>query len=214
MHMKRTFAWLAGLALLVACGGGGAGSADSGAGADSGGGAAVRGAPASEARLPVEKPTGPIDEALAERGEKLFSAKGCVACHSIGQGKRVGPDLQGITEKVTFPWIFHWVSDPDSMLRSDTTAQRLLKEYLVPMPNQNVSPDEFRALYEYLRQQGRESERDGTAEAPTSGNGTMMGGMGGMEGMHERMHGRTHDTTDLDGAGARSPGATPHHRRD
>lgn len=218
MHTKRTFAFLAGLALLAACGGGGGSAASSGeAGASAGGGAATRGEPAAEAPLPVEKPTGPIDEELAERGEKLFSSKGCVACHTIGQGKRVGPDLKGITEKTTFPWIFHWVSNPDSMLRSDTTAQRLLREYLVPMPNQNVSPDEFQALYEYLRQQGQEGADSESAAAPAAGGGGMMGGMGSMGGMHSRMHdrrrGRMADTSDPNGAGVRSPGATSHHRR-
>lgn len=183
MHTRRIFALVAGTALLAACGGDGAGSADTSQGASSSSDspAAVRGTPASEANLPVQKPTGPIDEELAERGEKLFSSKGCVACHTIGQGKRVGPDLKGITEKVTFPWIYHWVSDPDSMLRSDTTAQRLLKEYLVPMPNQNVSPDEFQALYEYLRAEG----------SADSG----------------------HDTTNSTGAGGSRPGSTSHDRR-
>jgi len=151
---SRTILLLVAL-LAAACGGerGASGDSASGAAGTTDAARADRAtAAAAPETLPIQEPTGPIDEALAERGEKLFSSKGCVACHSIGKGKLVGPDLMGITEKVTFPWIFHWVSDPDSMLRSDTTAQRLLKEYLVPMPNQNVSPEEFQAIYEYLRE--------------------------------------------------------------
>jgi len=216
VHTTRIIALVAGAALVAACGGDGAGSADGsrGAASTSESPAATRGTPASEAGLPVQKPTGPIDEELAERGEKLFSSKGCVACHTIGQGKRVGPDLKGITEKVTFPWIYHWVSDPDSMLRSDTTAQRLLREYLVPMPNQNVSPDEFQALYEYLRAQGPADSSDG---APGGAGSSGMGGgqmdRGQMGAMHQRMHDTTGDTTNPAGAGSRRPGSMFHHRR-
>jgi len=219
VHTRKMLALVAGAALLAACGGDGAGSADTSerASSSSDSPAAIRGTPASEADLPVQKPTGPIDEELAERGEKLFSSKGCVACHTIGQGKLVGPDLKGITEKVTFPWIYHWVSDPDSMLRSDTTAQRLLEEYLVPMPNQNVQPDEFVALYEYLRAQGTADSSSGAgrgASSPGSGAGTggMMGG-GQMGAMHQRMHDTMHDTTDPAGGGSLRPGDTSHDRR-
>src|SRR5436190_23567955 len=46
----------------------------------------------------------PVDEALAEQGEKLFSTKGCTACHAFG--KRVtGPDLAGVTMRRTAVWM-------------------------------------------------------------------------------------------------------------
>jgi mono/diheme cytochrome c family protein len=162
VHRHARLTVLLAALLAVACGGEKAGAGA--AGSDEARPAEAAGtrpgaAPSASESLPVKKPTGPIDEALAERGEKLFSSKGCVACHTIGQGKRVGPDLMGVTEKATFPWLFHWVSNPDSMLRSDTTARRLLREYLTPMPNQKVSPDEFRALYEYLREQGAREQK-------------------------------------------------------
>ncbi|MEM4658894.1 MAG: c-type cytochrome, partial [Candidatus Methanosuratincola sp.] len=34
-----------------------------------------------------------VNKELAEKGEKLFAEKGCAACHTIGKGKLVGPDL-------------------------------------------------------------------------------------------------------------------------
>lgn len=134
------------LPILVACGGeaGKAGDAsDSAEGGD--GGATVS--------LPVEKPTGPVDPQLAARGEELFRTRGCTACHTVGGGKKVGPDLQGVTGNRDFAWLYHMVTSPDSMVRNDSIAQALLNEYLVPMADQNVQPEQFRAIYEFLRQE-------------------------------------------------------------
>lgn len=127
----------------VACGGGG----DAGA----------------SSRVPLAEPTGPVDEELAERGEELFRTRGCTACHTLGQGKKVGPDLRGVTERRDFEWTYHMVTNPDSMVKNDPDARQLLNEYLVPMSDQNVSPEQFRAIYEYLRAESRgasESEQE------------------------------------------------------
>lgn len=145
----NTWRWttaVAAVALLaVGCGGG------------DGGDAAADGEPGAErtaSTLPVEEPSGAIDEALAERGEELFRSRGCVACHTVGEGRRVGPDLEGITERRPFPWTYHMVTNPDSMLRNDSIARQLLSEYFTPMSDQNVTPEQFRAIYEYLREEG------------------------------------------------------------
>ncbi len=103
--------------------------------------------------LPAGEPSGAIDQELASQGEDLFTRRGCVACHKIGEGRLVGPDLAGVTDRRSFTWIYSIITNPDSMLRSDSTAQRLLGEYFTPMPNQKIQPEEARALYEYLRTQ-------------------------------------------------------------
>lgn len=102
----------------------------------------------------------PVDAELAARGETLFRDKGCVACHSIGGGRLVGPDLQGVTERRELEWVHHMIVNPDSMLQHDSTARELLAEYFTPMANMGVTPDEARALIHFLR-------RDG--EAPSAG---------------------------------------------
>lgn len=103
--------------------------------------------------LPAGEPSGAIDQELASQGEDLFTRRGCVACHKIGEGRLVGPDLAGVTDRRSFTWIYSMMTNPDSMLQSDSTAQRLLGEHFTPMPNQKVQPEEARALYEYLRAQ-------------------------------------------------------------
>lgn len=139
--------WLLAAGLLVACGAGGSGDEAPGA------------TEAAEAGIPVEAPSGPVDQALAERGEALFRQKGCVACHTIGGGRLTGPDLVDVIEKREFEWVYHQVTNPDSMIRNDPTARQLMNEYMTPMPDLNITPDEFRALYEYLR-----AGSDGAAE--------------------------------------------------
>lgn len=149
------------LALLplfaAACGGGGGTDAAPG----------ETGGPAEAASgVPVAAPSGPIDEALAERGEDLFARKGCVGCHTIGKGRLTGPDLAGVTERREWEWFYHMVTSPDSMAREDPVAKQLLAEYMTPMPDLDVQPDEVRALYEHIREESAEAaDEDGGEES-------------------------------------------------
>jgi cytochrome c2 len=95
---------------------------------------------------------------LYEKGEALFQSKGCVACHTIGKGKLVGPDLKGITERRDQEWITKWLKDPDTMIRTDPPAKELLKQYLVPMPNQGLTDEDIKALMAYFKHEDSENE--------------------------------------------------------
>ncbi len=75
-----------------------------------------------------------------KKGEALFAAKGCVACHKVGGGKLVGPDLKGVTARREESWIKKMILRPDVMVKEDEIAKKLLGETFVPMPNQNVDP--------------------------------------------------------------------------
>jgi mono/diheme cytochrome c family protein len=101
--------------------------------------------------IPVSAPEGPIDTELAASGENLFNVKGCVACHTIGKGRLTGPDLQGVTERRTFEWMYRMISNPDSMTRNDPIGMELMAEFMTPMPSLDIQPDEVRALFEFLR---------------------------------------------------------------
>lgn len=140
-------------AALVACGGGDGGTDESAAG-DAGDGAGTG------AVVPVEAPAGPVDEELAERGERLFNEKGCVGCHTIGKGRLTGPDLAGVHERRSFEYFYLQVTNPDSMTRNDPVARQLLNEYMTPMPDLGIRPDEARALYEHVRAESAEAAED------------------------------------------------------
>ena len=87
----------------------------------------------------------------AGEGEALFQQK-CTACHTIGGGRLVGPDLQGVTERRTTEWLTNWLSAPDKMLAAnDPIATQLLQEHNnVPMPNLGLSPTEVASLIAYF----------------------------------------------------------------
>src|SRR5581483_6674649 len=49
--------------------------------------------------------------ARADDGQAIFTSK-CAACHTIGKGKTVGPDLKGVTSKESHDWLVKWISSP------------------------------------------------------------------------------------------------------
>jgi len=87
-----------------------------------------------------------------KKGEAFFSSKGCVACHKVGGGKLVGPDLKGVTARRDETWIKKMILRPDVMVKEDAVAKKLLAETFVPMPNQNVDPKtELPFILSYLK---------------------------------------------------------------
>ena len=83
-------------------------------------------------------------------GEKIFTEKGCTACHTVGQGKLAGPDLLGVTKRRETEWLKKWLKSPDTMVMTDPIAKELLKEYFVPMPNQGLNDNEIQDLIEFF----------------------------------------------------------------
>jgi len=93
-------------------------------------------------------------ESLAQAqsdGNALFQQK-CAACHTIGGGKLVGPDLAGVAQRRDRAWIVEFVQAPDKVIASgDATATQLLQEYNnVAMPNLGLPAAEVEALVAYL----------------------------------------------------------------
>ena len=87
----------------------------------------------------------------AVKGKLDFESK-CMACHSIGQGKKLGPDLAGVTKRRSNEWLTKWMKSPEKMLETDGDAKAMLKEYNnIPMPNQNLSDAEIRQYIEYFK---------------------------------------------------------------
>src|SRR5262245_8106482 len=86
----------------------------------------------------------------AARGKLAFESK-CLACHSIGQGKKLGPDLAGVTRHRDIAWLTRWLKDPEAMLKTDEHAKAMLKEYNnLPMPNQSLTDAEIREYLKYF----------------------------------------------------------------
>jgi mono/diheme cytochrome c family protein len=96
------------------------------------------------------------DAAMAKRGQSLFNNKGCIGCHTVGKGKRSGPDLAGVTNRRNMDWLHRWLKNPTVMFDSDSTARALLAEYNnTRMPNLRLKDDEVEALLHYIAQESR-----------------------------------------------------------
>lgn len=89
--------------------------------------------------------------AQAAEGETIFKTL-CAACHTVGGGALVGPDLAGVTERRPREWLLRWIQEPDRMLAAgDPTAQQLLAEFHnVPMPNLGIDASKAAALLAFL----------------------------------------------------------------
>jgi mono/diheme cytochrome c family protein len=95
-----------------------------------------------------------VDPALARRGQRLFAERGCAGCHSIGKGKRAGPDLAGVTERRELTWVRMFLKETDRMLEEDSIAVALLREYNNQrMKIPKLSDQEIDALINYIVQQ-------------------------------------------------------------
>lgn len=91
-----------------------------------------------------------LDAAMATDGEKVYGVK-CSSCHKLTSEKLVGPGWLGVTDRHTPAWIMNFVTNTDAMLDKDPKAQAQLEICLVRMPNQNLSDDDARHLYEFMR---------------------------------------------------------------
>lgn len=146
---------IAGMTFLYACGGSGsASSGDSTSTAASATTADIDPAAKSDSKG-VGKFTsvqiGPIDPAMAEKGQLVFAAK-CAACHKTTDQKVVGPGLKGVTERRTPEWIMNQITNPAEMEQKDPVGKALLAKHLTQMTFQNVTDDQSRQILEFLRQ--------------------------------------------------------------
>lgn len=89
-----------------------------------------------------------------EKSAYLFRTR-CSACHTIGHGDTVGPDLAGVAAVREKKWLANFISKPDQMLaEKDAIATRLYEKYKpVRMPNLGLSSGDVAALVSYLEKQ-------------------------------------------------------------
>lgn len=104
---------------------------------------------------------------FGETGQEIFQ-KTCSACHTIGGGRRVGPDLAGVNDRRSSDWLMKFVKSSQAMVKSgDAAALALFKEYSeMIMPDQNLNNEEIKSVLAYIQQGagGGDSQEQTTAE--------------------------------------------------
>jgi protein SCO1/2 len=90
------------------------------------------------------------------KGGYLFQTR-CSACHTIGKGDAVGPDLVNLTERRDPAWVTRYLAEPDKMLADgDPIAKKLFAKYRgVRMPNLGLDPDEVAAILQHIDRESR-----------------------------------------------------------
>lgn len=92
-----------------------------------------------------------LNKQMAEAGEKIYKLK-CSACHKLTDEKLVGPGWKGVTSRHTPEWIMNFATNTDDMINKDPKAQAMLEICLVRMPNQNLTDEDARNIYEFMRE--------------------------------------------------------------
>lgn len=90
--------------------------------------------------IPTAIPGGPTGADDIARGRELFRAKGCVACHTVGEGPGggVGPSLDRAGERLKPGYIWYHLKNPHAENRFSVE------------PDLGLADDEARALAAYL----------------------------------------------------------------
>ena len=105
---------------------------------------------------PVRTYAAPVAIPQAGKGEHLFNTR-CAACHTIGKGDGLGPDLLEVTAKRERAWLARYIAEPDEMLaEGDPLALELFTRYkTVRMPNLGLKREEVDAILSHLDQRRR-----------------------------------------------------------
>jgi protein SCO1/2 len=96
-------------------------------------------------------------------GEDLFITR-CTICHSIGKGRKVGPDLLGVVGSLDLKWLIRWLMEPDVVLKEkDPLATALFEQYgKVPMPNMRLSEQDAIDLIYFLQVESKRAMEEKT----------------------------------------------------
>ena len=105
---------------------------------------------------------GELDKALATTGKDVFNLK-CAACHKLTE-RYVGPPLGSVLESRKPEYVMNMILNPAEMIEKHPSARALLAQYMTPMPNQNLTQEEARAVLEYLRSAASASSTGTTSE--------------------------------------------------
>ncbi len=85
-------------------------------------------------------------------GEKTFKTV-CSACHSVGKGKLVGPDLSGVTGKYDEKWLISFIKSSQSMVKKgDPKAVKAFNDNAkIVMPDQNLTDLQIKEVLNYIK---------------------------------------------------------------
>ena len=99
-------------------------------------------------------------------GEQIFNTT-CFACHTIGGGRLIGPDLAGVHERRSQEWLEKFIKSSQSMINAgDSGAVALFEEYSsMLMPDTVASEEQIRQIIGYIESQSSGAAASNDASA-------------------------------------------------
>lgn len=92
----------------------------------------------------------PLPVSAQQSAQELYQL--CAACHTVGGGRLVGPDLQGVTERRDEDWLIRFIRNPIAMKDAgDPAATQLFAEFAPTiMPPSSYTDDQIREVLAYI----------------------------------------------------------------
>lgn len=100
-----------------------------------------------------------VSATAQDKAEVAFK-QNCAACHSIGKGRLVGPDLSDVHKRRTESWLLNFIKSSQTVIKSgDQTADSLFKAYnQILMPDQTVlSNGDIKDILIYIKSKSPEA---------------------------------------------------------
>ncbi len=90
-------------------------------------------------------------------GQEIFQNV-CTACHSIGKGKLIGPDLKNVDQRHSKSWIYTWIKSSQTMIKSgDADAIKLFNDNnKILMPDQDISHSKIDEILAYIKSKSKD----------------------------------------------------------
>jgi protein SCO1/2 len=94
-----------------------------------------------------------------DHGQYVFATH-CAACHTIGNGDSVGPDLKGVTALRPHDWLTQFIQHPEQLLDAkDPVATSLMAKYKnVRMPKLGLGDEDVAELINYIQARSTQSQ--------------------------------------------------------
>jgi hypothetical protein len=76
----------------------------------------------------------------------------CAACHTIGKGKLIGPDLYNVTQRKDREWLLKFIKNSQEVIQSgDPYAVKLFEDHnKIPMPPSTYNDEQINVLLDYI----------------------------------------------------------------
>ncbi len=94
---------------------------------------------------------------ISQTAEDEKNFQQCKACHTIGGGKLVGPDLKGISERRNEAWLIKFIQNSQDMVQSgDELAVKVFNENnKIPMPVNKLTDEQVIGVLAFIANGGK-----------------------------------------------------------